>query len=176
MTLFDKEMSIRTRLCLFVIDRELSLESGLPYVVQGKISTLDGPHCLSDDFLDSLRESDKTATQLRAELQEETKRARPTLMPYLIQCAALARLVGDLWDHFDGALFDRSTHCADHMNKVLETRLQETRALMPPFLHHPAEFSFVLHCKDMEWWQIKQQVLIHMVTQQAIIQTGSGSS
>lgn len=159
---FEDEMFTRVWWCLYALDRRLALESGRPFVIQDVSNDTRNPCNVSDDWLERHKSTTATVSKLENEIKAESLLAHNTAMPYLEATISYSRVVGDVWKAVYGAdAAARSTRgiLCDYLDLLLEN----WRQTLPPCLKYQPSVPYEGQFSNLEWWQIKQCLFIHMV-------------
>ncbi|THY33994.1 hypothetical protein D6D01_02067 [Aureobasidium pullulans] len=162
LSMFHSEMGIRTRCCLYILDRFVSLETGLPYIVPGKNGGLRYPYALSDEFLETHRYDPRQSRQMMSEIHDELARSSATSIPWMIGCTTIARLIGEIWDYHDGAWFDQHSEAVEPSGVDWEVRLDNAVQTIPASLLYQVKIPFEDQFANLEWWQKKQAMDFYM--------------
>ncbi|KAG2170733.1 hypothetical protein JADG_010472 [Aureobasidium aubasidani] len=162
LSMFHSEMSIRTRCCLYMLDRFVSLETGLPYIVPGKNGGLRYPYALSDEFLETHRYDSRQSRQMMFEIHDELARSSATSIPWMIGCTTIARLIGQIWDYHDGAWFDQHSEGVKPSGPDWEMRLHNAVQTIPASLLYQVDIPSEDQFAGLESWQKKQALDFYM--------------
>lgn len=162
MSLFEDEMFRRLWWCMYTLDRRLSLETGRPFLIQNVDMDTEMPTNMSDDWLEQQKSSTATRNEYQTEIEMEVARAKNTPIPFFIAMLSYSKVVGFVWkivysprsaSHYD---FSLSELC-------LGAVIEQNREQLPPNLRYQTWKSFDEQFAGMQWWQIKQTILLHLV-------------
>jgi hypothetical protein len=163
MSLFEDEMSRRLWACIYVLDRRVSLETGRPFLIQDVNADTDQPANLGDEWMQRQKHSTATREEMSSEIEMEVTTSPKTAIPYLCSMIMYSRVVGDVW---------KVVHCGDSVvqngpNLVelyLEPTIEMAKKSLVDNLNYNSSVTFEDQFSGLEWWQIKQIILIHMVS------------
>lgn len=163
MPFFDDEMYRRMWWCIYILDRRYALESGRPFLTQDYNVDAAMPRNISDDWLDLHRKDAHTSRQMADKIRNHLSGKQKTPIPYLCVMANYSRIVGKVWEALYGA---RETEVVPgfFLNEYLETLLSKFETDLPPEFLYNSNETFETQFVDMPWWQIKQKMLIRMVS------------
>jgi len=161
--MFESEICKRTWWCVFVLDRRITLESGRPHLIHEHNIDVEDPLNLSAEFLEAYCQDPRTAAQLRGEIRAELDCHPATPVDYLIATASFSRIAGDVWK----VLYvpkPPSWSSLEVMDSCLELQIKKAEGGLPPYLVHKEGVPFEEQYRNMKWWQIKQSLLLYIVS------------
>lgn len=148
---------------MYVLDRIMTLETGLPYIITGNNHKPRQPLGVSDAFLEHCRICAKSRAQLEDNIDADQAKLPPTPVPYLIRGVEFARVVGDIWTYSNDADIDRQPISTADMIELWDTEFEKFRTSLPSFMFYRPGTEFERQFSGLEWWQIKQAMLSYMV-------------
>lgn len=161
--LFESEMRRRCWWCLVVMDRRLTLETARPNLIQYCNVNLKNARNLSDEFLETHRQSPLTALSLGEEIRLEIGKQPVTAVGYLHAISSFARISGEILKVLQTPQFV-SESTLEVLDSYLELIVEKTRKDLPSYLAHNPEQSFEKQYRGMDWWQVKLSSLLYIVS------------
>ncbi|KEF51435.1 uncharacterized protein A1O9_12584 [Exophiala aquamarina CBS 119918] len=161
MRLVEAESCVRAWWCLYVLDRRMSLETGRPFVIQDANVDTRYPLALSDAWLEEHKFEHQMTDDLEAEAQLDVARSGVNAIPYFIAMISYSKIVGNVWTAVNSpeqSSCGTNTMARNYIDLLLENF---TRSL-PPSLSWPLSPISEDQLTNLEWWQIKQRVLIRL--------------
>lgn len=168
MAVYESEKFSRLWWCVYILDRRLSIETGLPFVIQDANVSTALPTNLSEEWLSNFENSSLAEDELHSEIQLELSSSPVTPIPYLITMVQYSRVMGKVWEKLYGVhaadiASDQLTH------EYLECLVADIEAQTPPNLvYDPAE-TLSIPAGASSWWQIKQKMLMQIVSDSFIL-------
>ena len=159
MGVFEDEMYTRVWWAIYILDRRLSLEFGRPFLIQDANIETRTPLNLSDDWLAQHRSVTTTLSELAVEIEAETSRAENTVVPYLEAYISQSRIATDVWK----ALYNNKQTAGSMAYDYLDIALDSWWETLPSVLKYHDFVPYVEQLPNMEWWQAKQCLSLHMV-------------
>lgn len=162
MSVYESEQFRRLWWCIYVLDRRLSFETGLPFVIQDVNVDTALPANLSDDWLAKFKGSQLTEKELASDIDLEISKEPMTPIPYLVTMVKYSQVLGKVWEALYSA---RATDMASspQVTEYLEHLVSEIENQTPPSLVYNPSDSFGLPTGASSWWPIKQKMLMRMV-------------
>ncbi|KAL4998705.1 hypothetical protein BDV10DRAFT_70102 [Aspergillus recurvatus] len=163
MPIFESEMFRRLWWCVYMLDRQVSLETGLPFIIQDINVDTTLPLELSDDWLLRYASRSKTADGLKAEIKAELSTNPVTPIPYLTCMIRYSKVIGKVWEVLYGARImttDMSSGALTH--EYLEHLITTAERQTPHSLAYNASTTLTDQVTGLGWWQIKQKAILHM--------------
>lgn len=162
MSIFEAEMFRRVWWCTYIIDRRLALDTGCPFLIQDVNTDVPVPLELSEEWLSQHIETTHTAKQLEDEVKTESDRKPTTPIPHLSAMVDFSRVVGKVWEAHFGAL-DINASSTPLTTEYLEFLVSSTVQKDPSRVWSGSPEPFHVQFAGMEWWQIKQKMLMRIV-------------
>ncbi|KAL4930911.1 transcription factor domain-containing protein [Aspergillus undulatus] len=164
MPVFDREMYRRLWWCIYILDRQVSLETGLPFVIQDFNVDTGFPLELSDDWLSRYRDNHETAGALKTKIDTEISARPVTPIPYLVCMIRYSKVIGKVWEALykarEGHLADKSSDALTQ--EYLEHLISSAERQTPRDLVYNREKPLVEQIAGLDRWQIKQKALMCM--------------
>lgn len=174
MSIYESEQFRRLWWCVYVLDRRISLETGLPFVIQDVNVDTTLPSELSDNWLSRFKDSQLTVADLEFEMQCEVSRNPVTPIPYLVTMVQYSRVLGKVWEALYGAkTIDTASNPL--VSEYLEYLVSETEAQAPASMAYNQDDETLEPAGGLEWWQVKQKMLMQMVREPLWSPKGSQS-
>lgn len=143
-------------------DRRLCIESGRPFLIQDANIQTRLPLDMTDAWLEQYKGSSAQLHQLAAEIEAEHSRAQCTTVPYFAAYISQNQIVTDVWKVLYSS--KRSTSGTPNMNcEYLDTLLDNWWQTLPATLRYNDLIGYEEQFADMQWWQIKQCLALHLV-------------
>lgn len=162
MPLYEGEQFRRLWWCVYVLDRRISLETGLPFMIQDVNVDTALPLELSDNWLSRFKDSQLTVADLEFEIQCEVSGKPVTPIPYLATMVRYSRVLGKVWEALYGAK-STDTVSSPLVSEYLEYLVSETEAQAPASMAYNQDDETLEPAEGLEWWQIKQKMLMQIV-------------
>lgn len=162
MPIHEGEQFRRLWWCVYVLDRRISLETGLPFMIQDVNVDAALPLELSDNWLSRFKDSQLTVADLELEIQCEVSRKPVTPIPYLVTMVRYSRVLGKVWEALYGAK-STDTVSSPLVSEYLEYLVSETEAQAPASMAYNQDDETLAPVEGLEWWQIKQKMLMQIV-------------
>lgn len=162
MPLYEGEQFRRLWWCVYVLDRRISLETGLPFMIQDVNVDTAPPLELSDNWLSRFKDSQLTVADLEVEIQCEVSTKPVTPIPYLVTMVRYSRVLGKVWEALYGAK-STDTVSSPLVSEYLEYLVSETEAQAPASMAYNQNNETLQPAEGLEWWQIKQKTLMQIV-------------
>lgn len=163
--IFEAEMSARLWWSLFTLDRRLSLDSGRPMIIHEESNNAKLPREVSDDWLEDHKFTRANMIELQVELQQAIAQSPKTSIPHLIGTISYSTIASDVWKSVYNA--DRTSDLTPaHVRNRLDFLIDQCRSTVPADLKCSFELPFNTQFSNMQWWQIKQSISLHMVRTQ----------
>ncbi|KAL4920528.1 fungal-specific transcription factor domain-containing protein [Aspergillus aurantiobrunneus] len=164
MPIFESEIFRRLWWCVYVLDRQVALETGLPFIIQDINIDTGFPLELSDDWLLRYTDISETADGLKTEVDNELSTHPITPIPYLACMIRYSKVIGKVWEALYRA---RGTHTTEMLPDVLtqeylERLISSAEAQTPPCLTYELSQTFGDQITGLRWWQVKQKAIMHM--------------
>ncbi|KAL4740935.1 fungal-specific transcription factor domain-containing protein [Aspergillus similis] len=163
MRIFESELYRRLWCCVYILDRQVSLETGLPFIIQDINVDTTLPLELTDDWLSRYAGCSKRARCLKAEINNELSTNPFTPIPYLTCMIRYSKVIGKVWEVLYRArsmMTDISlgplTH--EYLDHLITTAERQT----PHNLACNASTSLADQVSGLEWWQVKQKAILRM--------------
>lgn len=164
MPIFESEMYRRLWWCVYILDRQVSLETGLPFIIQDINVDTTLPLELTDDWLSRIAGCSKRADSLKAEIDTELSTNLITLIPFLTCMIRYSKVIGKIWEvlyrarsmKVDISLESLTHEYLDHLITTAERQI-------PHNLAYNASRSLADQASGLDWWQVKQKAILRMV-------------
>ncbi|KAL6233349.1 fungal-specific transcription factor domain-containing protein [Aspergillus navahoensis] len=163
MPIFDREMFCRLWWCVYMLDRQVSLETGLPFIIQDINVDTTLPLELSDGWLSHYAGCSRTADRLKAEISTELSTNPVTPIPYLACMIRYSKIIGKVWELLYRArsvTTDMSSGGLTH--EYLEHLITTAERQTPHNLAYNANTTLADQVTGLDWWQVKQKAILHM--------------
>lgn len=162
MSIFEAEILRRVWWCTYIIDRRLALDTGRPFLIQDVNTDVPVPLEVSEEWLSQYIGTTQTAKQLKEEIRLEIDRKSTTPIPHLAAMVDFSRVVGKVWEAHFGAL-DMNPSSTPLTTEYLEFLVSSTVQKDPSRVWSGSREPFHMQFAGMEWWQIKQKMLMRIV-------------
>lgn len=162
MPIFEAEMFRRVWWCTYILDRRLAIDTGRPFLVQDVNTDVPVPLELGEAWLSHHRNTRLTSNQLKKEIEIEIRRNITTPLPHIAAMVDYSRVVGKVWEAHYGA-FDQQSISAPLTTEYLEFLVSSTVRKEPSRVWSGSSEPFHVQFAGMEWWQIKQKMLMRIV-------------
>ncbi|KAL4761198.1 transcription factor domain-containing protein [Aspergillus foveolatus] len=163
MPIFESEMYRRLWWCVYILDRQVSLETGLPFIIQDINVDTTLPLELTDNWLSRIAGCSKRADSLKAEIEAELSTNPITPIPFLTCMIRYSKVIGKIWEVLYRARsmtadisLGPSTH--EYLDHLLTTAERQT----PHNLAYNASKSLAEQVSGLDWWQVKQKAILRM--------------
>ncbi|KAL5046075.1 fungal-specific transcription factor domain-containing protein [Aspergillus fruticulosus] len=163
MPIFESEMFRRLWWCVYMLDRQVSLETGLPFIIQDINVDTTLPLELSDDWLLRYAGCSRTADRLKAEIDTELSTNPVTPIPYLACMIRYSKVIGKVWEVLYRArsmTTDMPSGALTH--EYLEHLITAAERQTPHNLAYNASTTLADQATGLVWWQVKQKAILHM--------------
>ncbi|KPM37966.1 hypothetical protein AK830_g8612 [Neonectria ditissima] len=160
MPAFHNQLCCRTWWAIYLLDRRIAIESGMPYLIQDSNIDTALPIDLSEDWMTQFATRKERIADLQQEIAAELARDRPpSAIPYTIAMVRYARVAGQAWQ----VLYSAKTPAASMTATVrhLDSLLGELLDTAPRHLRYGAESE--AQFRTSLRWQAKQ-TLIHFTS------------
>jgi hypothetical protein len=158
LSIFESEMARRFWWCIYLMDRRLAIETGRPFLIQDVNIDIGLPRTVGDEWLSRYR---GTSHLIRA---EDTANERShTTVPYLIAMASYSRVIGKVWEALYGASTAHSSP-SSFLNEYLELLITQSQKDLQPEFSYDARRPGSYRASGLAWWQIKQQLIMRIVS------------
>lgn len=165
---YDDQMFRRTWWSIYCLDRKISVETGRPLAIQDINVCTKLPLNVTNEWLAKVRDSGQTLGDLAAEIDVDMTSSGTTDIPYLSAMVSYSRIVGDMWKIlYAGNNSTTSQHGVG--SYLLDVLIATAQDQLPSYLRYDPSASFEDQFGGMQWCQIKQAILIHMVSSVGVI-------
>lgn len=165
MPIFEAEMFRRVWWCTYILDRRLALDTGRPFLIQD-VNT-DVPLCLevSESWLTAHRNTHQTYKELRGPIAADIRQRSTTPLSHIAAMVDFSRVVGKVWEaHYSASNQDSSSNALT--TEYLEFLVSNSVQKEPSRVWSGSKEPFHVQFAGMEWWQIKQKMLMRIVSQE----------
>lgn len=163
MPIFEAEMFRRAWWCTYIIDRRLALDTGRPFLIQDVNTDVSLPLELVDSWLSNHIKTRRTGKELETEIEKEISRKITTPVRHIIDMVSFSRVVGKVWEAQYGAM-GRNSHPTSLTTEYLELLISSMAQVNSPTELFGSTEIFHGQFAWMEWWQIKQMMLMRIVS------------
>ncbi|KAL2795241.1 fungal-specific transcription factor domain-containing protein [Aspergillus keveii] len=158
--LFEAQMYRRVWWEIFALDRRISLETGMPYVIQPSNVTTEHPGDLSDQWLEEQRTLAVVSPGFR-ETNRQTSSSTHTNVAYLRAMIPYAEVIGHAWQALHGTpTRQRQPHQAPGVQ--MDTMIDTAQKRIPHSLVYDPSLPFYEQFPSRNRAQIIQATLLHM--------------
>ncbi|KAJ5581061.1 hypothetical protein N7450_007362 [Penicillium hetheringtonii] len=161
MPIFEAEMFRRAWWCTYIIDRRLALDTGRPFLIQDVNTDVSLPLELVDSWLSNHIKTHRTGKELETEIEKEISRKITTPVRHIIDMVSFSRVVGKVWEAHYGAM-GRNSHPTSLTTEYLELLISSMAQVNSPTELFGSTEIFHGQFAWMEWWQIKQMMLMRI--------------
>ncbi|KAL4816901.1 fungal-specific transcription factor domain-containing protein [Aspergillus spinulosporus] len=163
MPIFESEMYRRLWWCVYILDRQVSLETGLPFIIQDINVDTALPLELTDDWLSRNAGCSKRADSLKAEIDIELSTNPVTPIPYLTCMIRYSKVIGKVWEVLYRARSMMTDISMGHLtHEYLEHLITTAERQTPHNLTYNASTSLADQVSGLDWWQVKQKAILSM--------------
>ncbi|KAL4943640.1 fungal-specific transcription factor domain-containing protein [Aspergillus oleicola] len=164
MPIFESEMYRRLWWCIYMLDRQVSLETGLPFSIQDMNVDTGLPLELSDDRLSRYRDPSEMSNATKADADAELSSQPATPIPYLACMVSYSKVIGKIWEALYKAREGRRADMSSDglIQEYLEHLISSAERETVSSLVYDIRKSFSEQVEGLECWQVKQKALLHM--------------
>ncbi|KAL4953962.1 fungal-specific transcription factor domain-containing protein [Aspergillus filifer] len=160
----EREMHRRLWWCIYILDRQVALETGLPFTIQDMNVDTGFPLGRSDNWVSRHRKASGTSDAIQLDIDGELSSHASTSVAYLVCMARYSKVIGKVWEALYKAhrsnktdsCFDGLTH--EYLGHLISSAEQQT----PRELVYDPDNSRAGKTVDLKWSQVKQRTLLHM--------------
>jgi hypothetical protein len=155
---FEGEMARRLWWCLYLMDRRLAIETGRPFLIQDLNVDVGLPRIISDEWL-----TEHQGTSHSLQSQDKDTGRLPTTVPYLIAMTSYSKVVGKVWEALYGASTSDSRP-SPLLKEYLELLITQSQGNLQPEFSYDPQRPGSYKARGLAWWQIKQQLMMRIVS------------
>ncbi|KAG4292520.1 hypothetical protein FPRO06_12008 [Fusarium proliferatum] len=145
---------------LYVLDRRLALESGMPYLIQDSNVDTALPLDVSDEWMTLFASRKEKVADLEHEIVVEAARdSYPSCIPYIIAMVRYCRIAGKTWHVLYGV--KSSTTHMPAMIQYVDTAIGRLLNTIPTCLKYELDTTYEAQFGTRTRWQVKLTFLFN---------------
>ncbi|KAL4965553.1 fungal specific transcription factor domain-containing protein [Aspergillus stella-maris] len=153
---FEHEMYRRLWWCIYILDRQVALETGLPFIIQDMNV---------DTRLSSEPDKDKPdqAVTIPDDLDSKFSPSEASPTPYLVCTTRYSKVLGKVWEALYKARESRQEDAPPDglTQEYLEHLISSAQRETPNSLAYDINKSLSDQIEGLEHWQVRQKALLH---------------
>jgi hypothetical protein len=140
----------------------MAIDTGRPFLIQDVNTDVPLPLELDDSWLSQYMNTRCTSSQLHKEIELELQQRTITPLPHIAAMVDYSRVVSKMWEAHYGAS-DQNRGSSPLTDEYLEFLVSSTVEKAPSRVWSGSRQPFHVQFAGMEWWQIKQKMLMRIV-------------